>query len=485
MNLIVDLLTTATDSHALDDSITENIRDIECYVHQRHSYLCQDIWDVDDSITLASSLLRDLDFNKPANTIFLTTLLDYAERFKLQTSFQILYSIAQQNNITLGSRHLATYLFLLTVQVRSDHIKIYDKIVTSLQLAFEEEEDDDINVLVTFSNYLLNVIGNTAVVDPSIIQNILTRTVMYRQHNHSFLDKPFITEIVNTFNSNPGGLEAQIKNQIEHVLTVDYIQLFSGNTRLIEANTQYEMQIRGITPNFTSIRQYAFGKFNELDNNEKRAIMNNLQRGVKIIDDENSLYAYLTLYGKKHYIKLLDVLEHLPDLPKHINVIDWACGQALGSIVFAEHIQINHLDCSIGSILLVEPSLPSLERAALHTSIVGETESCSTVHKDMDSLTNNDFVFENDLPFVHIFSNILDVETFDIGNIQTLIDNNFSGSNIFIITSPYINDKKRNRIQMFVNRFSDKYPDTFEYLYERDSKGTDPTMVNRIFKIII
>jgi hypothetical protein len=485
MSLIVDLLSGVPDSKALDTRISENIYDLECYIHQHHRDLYNDIWDVDDSIVLSSQIIDDLDFSKPANTIFLTNLLDYSERFKLQSSFQVLHGIAEHNEISLGSRHHAAYLFLLTIQVREDHLEIFDKIVITLQKAFEEEEDDDVNVLVTFSNYLLNVIRNTAKIDSSIYLNILERIARYRENSSSFLDKPYISEILERRHLAPSDIELQIQRQVEHLLTVDYIQLFTGNNQLMEESTEYAGVIHGLNPSFDSIRQYAFDKFNNLADDEKQNIMISLQRGVKIIEDENSLYAYLTLYGRKHSIKLNDVLGHLSNLPSSVNLLDWACGQALASMLFTEYLDSNHLSCAIKNLLLIEPSRSSLERAALHSSFIGRCEKISTIHKDLDTLNNTDFSLKNGVPYVHLFSNILDVEAFNISHIQTLISDTFNGENWFIITSPYINDKKRNRIQMFVNWFSERYADSFEYLYERDSVGTNPTMVNRIFKVIL
>lgn len=78
------------------------------------------------------------------------------------------------------------------------------------------------------------------------------------------------------------------------------------------------------------------------------------------------------------------------------------------------------------------------------------------VNKCIDNLNSSDFVSSSSNIKIHLFSNILDVEAFDLNKLYQLIINCFEGFNRIICTSPYQNTKNY-RIDTFYNLFN-KYP---------------------------
>ena len=102
----------------------------------------------------------------------------------------------------------------------------------------------------------------------------------------------------------------------------------------------------------------------------------------------------------------------------------------------------------------------------------------------------NDIDFDNDLKNtkIHLFSNILDIDLFSMTKLISLIKNNFKGSNIFICVSPFVSEVKTERIEGFVNSFSNlsKF-DLKTNISERNGEWTGKTWsrVVRVFSVDI
>lgn len=77
----------------------------------------------------------------------------------------------------------------------------------------------------------------------------------------------------------------------------------------------------------------------------------------------------------------------------------------------------------------------------------------TTVNKCIDKLNYSDFVSSSRNIKIHLFSNILDVEDFDLYKLYQLIIQSFSGFNRIICTSPY-NNARNYRIDSFYELFN-------------------------------
>ena len=80
-----------------------------------------------------------------------------------------------------------------------------------------------------------------------------------------------------------------------------------------------------------------------------------------------------------------------------------------------------------------------------------------TIYKDIDSLTLFDVETDTKNTKIHFFSNILDVEDFSMIKLIDLIESTQKGLNYFLCVSPYITDKKTDRVDGFRRYFEKKY----------------------------
>jgi hypothetical protein len=78
--------------------------------------------------------------------------------------------------------------------------------------------------------------------------------------------------------------------------------------------------------------------------------------------------------------------------------------------------------------------------------------SIRTVNKYIDNLKSSDLVSEVNNIKIHLFSNIIDVESFSLDNLHNLILSSFQGLNRFICTSP--NNNRKCRLDDFCELFS-------------------------------
>src|SRR5690606_9506998 len=106
---------------------------------------------------------------------------------------------------------------------------------------------------------------------------------------------------------------------------------------IIEKETDYVNMLSNMECSFTnllSINKDLYGKI------KSDSIFNSLQRGVKILESESQLFAYMYSLGDMHNKKLLSAFETLPSkfYENEINLIDWGCGQGIASISFFDFL---------------------------------------------------------------------------------------------------------------------------------------------------
>jgi superfamily II DNA helicase RecQ len=115
-------------------------------------------------------------------------------------------------------------------------------------------------------------------------------------------------------------------------------------------------------------------------------------------------------------------------------------------------------------IILIEPSELALKNAALHTSIYGVGEIAS-VNKYLDDVDVEDI--KTDTPVtIHLFSNILDVEGFNLKQLAQTIGASASGEHYFICVSPIYSNN--HRIEAFYKYFAES--DTIADIEESGSE---------------
>lgn len=171
-----------------------------------------------------------------------------------------------------------------------------------------------------------------------------------------------------------------------------------------------------------------------------------LKRGVDIIRREELLWRYLYAFGNMHRSKMRLALKQLRDLRKIVSreytIIDWGCGQALASCCFMDYIHnFNNANLPERSIL-IDPSGLALRNAELHLSAYG-IRRIERIEKTLDEVCSEDVANESPIT-IHLFSNILDVESIDLRHLATVIGNAAtSGTHYFICVSPFYSNSQR------------------------------------------
>jgi hypothetical protein len=209
----------------------------------------------------------------------------------------------------------------------------------------------------------------------------------------------------------------------------------------------------------------------------------NLDNGKRILREESECDRYIALYGAHHFHKLYRAFtatnfQYIEN--KNIEIIDWGCGQALATCVLLDYFIENNINPKIISITLVEPSSLALWRGySFVRKMLKDTNfvSCEarTVNKSIDDLNCSDFRSNQHSIKIHLFSNIIDVDCFNLDLLYQLIVKSFQGVNRLICTSPY-QKSKNYRLDKFYNLFS-------EYTRIKNEFHSDEAIHDNIFNV--
>ena len=223
---------------------------------------------------------------------------------------------------------------------------------------------------------------------------------------------------------------------------------------LIEKGTNYSYLIDALKkPSFESLRKLSVNFVNQLPEEVRTELWEALFNGVEVLESEALLSMYMYAYGKMHAAKLQAAFEHLPtDKLEDIHLIDWGCGQAMATVVYYEYLKEKEISSTVKTITLIEPSELALKRAALHARKLFPNAEIKTVKKEFDKLTAEDIQIDDNQTVLHLFSNVLDMEYFNIEQLAGLIEQN-KAYNLLVCVSPYINDFKNQRLINFISCF--------------------------------
>ena len=188
------------------------------------------------------------------------------------------------------------------------------------------------------------------------------------------------------------------------------------------------------------------------------AMYYDLQRGTCVLDREELLWRYLHAFGPKHMKKMGLALSRMErvfrDLSKEsMSIIDWGCGQALASCCLLDYLNNNRIFIPLDEVVLIEPSELALRYAALHLTAYGITQT-KALQKYLDDITAEDIETKSPVT-LHLFSNILDMDGFDMKRLVQTIGASASGVHYFVCLSPvYNNNNGMSRIELFKSYFS-------------------------------
>ena len=244
-----------------------------------------------------------------------------------------------------------------------------------------------------------------------------------------------------------------------------------------ESKTTYAYLIEHMqNPSFQKVWDIAYDFVHKLPSELCDELHESLNRGVDVLDSEPMLQMYIYAFGKMHNAKLLHAFNHLQDRVlknDKIVIIDWGCGQGLASLCYHDYLKDCNSPQQVSQIVLIEPSSLALSRAELLCSCFYPDAEITAINKPFDTLTADDISVPSDELTIHLFSNILDVESYNLQHLIQTVTNLSSENNEYIIVSPIQNTLRTQRLKTFASSmdgyiYYENYLDKRQLDEERD-----------------
>ncbi len=195
-------------------------------------------------------------------------------------------------------------------------------------------------------------------------------------------------------------------------------------------------------------------------------------RGRELLVEEQSLNAYFAAYAHWHKSKLCQAFRKIPIdfFQRKFNVVDWGCGQGMGALSLYDFLEEKKLHENISELILIDPSANAVGRAALFTSKRYKNTKISYISKFFHDIKNVELCFDNELPCLHLFSNILDVYGINHQDLSEKVADTSLKDNLLVISSPCYHSGNKN-IDSFLSFFSDYKLFTKELESNKSVKG--------------
>lgn len=144
-----------------------------------------------------------------------------------------------------------------------------------------------------------------------------------------------------------------------------------------------------------------------------------LEWGRKVLRTEQELAQYLYSYGPMTQRQWSSIFGAMPLPSEDFAVIDYAAGQGLATVHLLDRLGANrHL---VKRCTLTDASTPALARAAEILSIYSEALDINPLYKDLGEIEIADLYIGDGERFVHLLSNIIDIDTFDLSSLFSKI----------------------------------------------------------------
>lgn len=222
-----------------------------------------------------------------------------------------------------------------------------------------------------------------------------------------------------------------------------------------ESKTTFAYIVEHMTePSFEKVRNISCDFVQKLSSDLVDGLYDQLNRGVELLDSEPLLQMYFYSYGQMHAEKLMYAFKQLSPYIKSaekIEIVDYGCGQGLATMCYHDFIKDYNFQQQVHSITLIEPSALALSRAELLCNCFFPEATITAIHKGFDELLEDEIRIDADCPTLHLFSNILDVESYDIAPLADKIKASCQGDNEFVIVSPMQNARRIGRLTEFVD----------------------------------
>lgn len=154
-----------------------------------------------------------------------------------------------------------------------------------------------------------------------------------------------------------------------------------------------------------------------------------LNHGINLLASDVALNCYMSAYGDMHVTKCRAAMMNFPfnDIQGSIEIVDWGCGQSIGSATIIEVLRQRNLFQWLRKITLIEPSHSAIERAndnirtLTHGTVKIDVKNLFLPANDIvegETLNSIGYRYNN---IIHVFSNILDVTAIDLGIVAKMV----------------------------------------------------------------
>ncbi len=154
-----------------------------------------------------------------------------------------------------------------------------------------------------------------------------------------------------------------------------------------------------------------------------------LINGIGLLQSETAMNAYIVAYAEMHIAKCRVALQNFPfdKLDGSIEIVDWGCGQGIGSLCTIEALAQRDLAMWLKNITLIEPSNNALNRAVINVKkITGNIVNVFQINQYLPGYGQNNEIeglsYKNK-NVIHIFSNILDITSINLIKLAKMVAN--------------------------------------------------------------
>lgn len=190
-----------------------------------------------------------------------------------------------------------------------------------------------------------------------------------------------------------------------------------------------------------------------------------LERGTAVLETEEQCCAYMSAYGPMHRHKLMRALDEkefpYSDLTGGIEIYDWGCGQGIGTMAVIEKLRQHNILRKLCKVVLEEPSDVARDRAVIHVKKALEDYNADVIavskYLPSDNGDNSNCITSINVEqptAIHIFSNILDIETVSLKGVSKMITSSGQKHIVLCIGPANLNE---SRILSFRNYFVENH----------------------------
>lgn len=238
------------------------------------------------------------------------------------------------------------------------------------------------------------------------------------------------------------------------------------------------------TPSFKNIQELAANQIKPLASEIRDRLWAELERGKALLNSHHHLCQYLYSFGNMHEAKLEDALAQVPSdfWQRDFEIIDWGCGQAIGSLKVFDLLRAKNLLSHVKRITLIEPGKVALERAENHIKAAkpGGSE-INSFNSYFEELNPSDLASNSSRPRLHVFSNILDVEAIDLKKLADLLDRSTNEADCIVAVGPIYSNS--HRVEAFMKYFQNEKIQTVYSTNVTGFKGKSWTYLARVWTL--